>query len=338
MTTPQIGASRYSAATLHFGAFGTSRQTHFEVGAPAGNHKINQAITSFRQVLFSWTAKTESSRAFGRGGRLQLPPDFFELDRSNMQRSLVAKIKRVIPEPVIGKVKKWRTMYNVVREFGGRHPRECPICDYKGLFFAYGVPLQFDSCCPRCRSIGRHRQHHLLVQVNPQWIDDKVVLHFAPEPCFVKEYEKRARRYLRADYDPAPGEVQVDAQNMVFPDGSIDTIICHNVIEHVPSDRRALAEMFRVLKPGGVALITAPVIEAWANTYENPRISTFRDRDLHFNQWDHFRLYGQDFRDRLREPGFELSLDVATEPDVSRYGLDRGETIFVARRPSEAAG
>lgn len=250
-----------------------------------------------------------------------------------MQRSLVARIKRVVPQPMISTGRKWRAMVNVMREFGGKHPRECPICSYHGMFFADGQPLQFDAVCPSCRSIGRHRQHHLLVEANPQWIDDNVVLHVAAEPCFVKDYARRARSYLQADYDPIGDELEVDIQNMQFADGSIDTVICHNVIEHVPDDRRALAEMFRVLKPGGVALISAPVIEAWPETYENPAISAYWDRDLHFNQWDHFRIYGRDFRDRIAAAGFTLSLDVATEPNVSRYGLDRGETIFVARRP-----
>ena len=104
------------------------------------------------------------------------------------------------------------------------------------------------------------------------------------------------------------------------------------MLEHV-DDRRALAEMFRLLVPGGIAFVMTPVVEGWAETYENPAITQPRDRLLHFGQNDHVRLYGRDIRDRIRAAGFELSEFVAVEPDVARYGLVRGETLFIARRP-----
>jgi SAM-dependent methyltransferase len=158
-------------------------------------------------------------------------------------------------------------------------------------------------------------------------------LHFAPEPSLVKDYTQRARKYVRADYDPASDELKIDLQAIDFPNDSFDLIICHNVIEHVPDDRKGLTEMFRVLRPGGVALISAPIVDAWKFTYEDPAVVEAWDRDLHFNQDDHYRIYGRDLYDRIRAAGFELSVDVAEEPDVRRYGLDRGETIFIAVKP-----
>jgi hypothetical protein len=73
-----------------------------------------------------------------------------------MQRGTVQEIKRFLPDSVISKARKWRALISVVREFGGKHPRDCPICGFSGLFFAYGQPLMMDSVGPRCRSIGRH--------------------------------------------------------------------------------------------------------------------------------------------------------------------------------------
>jgi SAM-dependent methyltransferase len=251
-----------------------------------------------------------------------------------MDRRIVAGIKSFLPDRAISRGKKWRAMINAMRDFGGKHPRECPICDYQGWFFADGQPLVYDAVCPRCRSIGRHRQHHLLVEQHQDWIEGKVVLHFSPEPCFIQKYHRRATRYLPADYMPTRDEIAVDIQRMQFEDSSIDLIICHNIVEHVPDDGRALSEMFRVLRPLGIALISTPVIEAWERTYENPTITDYWGRDLHFNQWDHLRYYGRDISDRIRHAGFELELDIAKEPAVNRYGLVRGETIFISRKPA----
>lgn len=251
-----------------------------------------------------------------------------------MNRGFKQTIKRFVPNSVVSSVVKGRTLFNVVRHFGGVHPRECPICRYKGYFFAYGQPLRMDYTCPKCRSIARHRQHYLLLQKHPEWINDKVILHFAAEPCFVADYTARAKKYLRADLEPSASEIQVDIQQINCPDDFIDTIVCHNVLEHVADDRKALSEIYRVLRPGGIALLSAPVIDAWDHTYEDPTITGFWERDRHFNQWDHVRYYGRDFRERINAPGFELTMNVAVEPDVSRYGLDRGETIFIGRKPS----
>jgi hypothetical protein len=91
-----------------------------------------------------------------------------------------------------------------------------------------------------------------------------------------------------------------------------------------------------VLRRGGVALLSAPLVDAWAETYENPAMQTPIERDLHFGQSDHFRIYGRDLYDRIRAAGFDLSVDVAREPEVARYGLERGETIFIATRPAKS--
>jgi SAM-dependent methyltransferase len=254
-----------------------------------------------------------------------------------MDRQLRYRIKAFLPSAVIARARTTRNLAHVVRVFNGRHPRECPICGYRGRFAYNGVqPVVADGLCPGCRSIGRHRQHKLLIDRHPEWLDGKDLLHISAEPCFVDDYRRRARSYVMGDYFPAQGEVAVDIQSMTFADQSFDLVICHNVIEHVPDDRAALSEFFRVLRRGGVALLSAPLVDAWAETYENPAMQTPIERDLHFGQSDHFRIYGRDLYDRIRAAGFDLSVDVAREPEVARYGLERGETIFIATRPAKS--
>jgi SAM-dependent methyltransferase len=251
-----------------------------------------------------------------------------------VDRQLRYRIKAYLPSSVIAHARSVRNLGHIARVFFGRHPRECPICGYRGRFAYAGVqPVVPDSLCPGCRSIGRHRQHKLLLDRHPEWLDGKDLLHISAEPCFVEEYRRRARSYVMGDYFPVEGEVAVDIQKMTFADRSFDLVICHNVIEHVPDDRAALAELFRVLRPGGVALLSAPLVDSWQETYENAAVQSPKDRDLHFGQYDHFRIYGRDLYDRIRAAGFDISTDVAREPEVARYALERGETIFISTRP-----
>ena len=93
-------------------------------------------------------------------------------------------------------------------------------------------------------------------------------------------------------------------------------------------------ELHRILEPTACLIIMVPIIEGWDKTYENSAITSGNDRDLHFGQSDHVRIYGADFRNRVREAGLRLTEFTAVEPFVSRHGLQRGEKVFIASRSS----
>lgn len=117
-----------------------------------------------------------------------------------------------------------------------------------------------------------------------------------------------------------------------MPDSYCDLIICSHVLEHVTDDRRALEEMRRILRPGGDAILLAPIVEGWAETYENGNVTTDAERHRHFEQFDHVRYFGADLRDRIRRAGFRLDEFTADGRASAEYGLDRGEKIFKATR------
>lgn len=122
---------------------------------------------------------------------------------------------------------------------------------------------------------------------------------------------------------------------MDLPTASVDLFVVNHVLEHVDDDRRALGELYRCLTHGGRALITVPLIDGWATTYENEAIAkgpSDRERALHFGQGDHVRYYGADLRDRITAPGFTLSTFTATPEEVLRHGLIGGETVFIATK------
>jgi SAM-dependent methyltransferase len=211
----------------------------------------------------------------------------------------------------------------------GKTPRLCPICDYQGMFSP--VRHKPEIWCPCCDSRPRHRLLKL-------WLDREMtlptaakVLHFAAEPWVRGWFEERGAEYVTADINDL-FELQLDITAMALADASFDMVMANHVLEHV-DDAKALAEMFRVLKPGGQAVITVPMIEGWDQTYENPALTTDDERHLHYGDPTHLRFYGRDLRARIRAAGFALNEFVAVEPDVSTHALHRGERIFVGRKP-----
>jgi SAM-dependent methyltransferase len=123
----------------------------------------------------------------------------------------------------------------------------------------------------------------------------------------------------------------LNLENIDLSDSSFDVIIANHVLEHV-DDAAALTELKRVLTPKGRLLLTVPVIEGWDITYEDAAIVAPGDRAAHFGQWDHLRFYGRDIRQRISAAGFDLQEFVASGDEVVRFGLSRGERLFLALR------
>ena len=215
----------------------------------------------------------------------------------------------------------------------GVTPRTCPICGFHGLFQVFGNPPRFDARCSGCSSLERHRLFVLHIQRDGFLAPTHRVLHFAPEVQLTALIQGLVAHYETADLsDRRMTTHQINIEQTGLPSGHYDRIICNHVLEHV-DDAKALAELFRMLKPGGKAVLTTPIVEGWAKTYENPHVVSPAERQLHFGQADHVRIYGRDLRDRITAAGFALTEVTAVEPDVLTYGLMRGETLFIAMKP-----
>lgn len=215
-----------------------------------------------------------------------------------------------------------------LRDAWGIEPRTCSVCGFKGRFYAYGTPPRYDAVCPSCSCLERHRQLALWLARNANRWQGNSVLHFAPDPVIRSIVEPLSSTYIGADIVGAPNCRQLNIEQIELADKSVDLLICSHVLEHV-DDKKAMAEMHRVLRSGGLALVMVPMVDAWRKTYENPDVVTARDRFLHFCQDDHIRYYGSDIVARLKIADFTVETFVAEEPDVLEYGLMRGETLFV---------
>jgi SAM-dependent methyltransferase len=171
----------------------------------------------------------------------------------------------------------------------------------------------------------------LWVNANAEVVNGARVLHFAPEPFLEAMFRSRSKRYRSADLDPGAADTVLNIENIDLPDQSVDLVVCSHVLEHV-NDVKALREIYRILDRGGRALLMFPIVEGWEHTYENPAHTSPQDRITYFGQVDHVRMYGRDVRDRITGAGFKLSEFTAEEPNVARYGLLRGEKVFVATK------
>lgn len=221
----------------------------------------------------------------------------------------------------------------------GMFPRTCPLCGTESLFSSFGLPPRIDARCGHCGSLERHRLLALWVDRNPGAFGaDQLVLHFAPERQLKDMLMRSNAQFETADLNPkADVTHHINIEATGLPSDRYDRIICNHVLEHV-DDHKALAELYRMLKPGGFVLLMTPVVEGWAETYENPAIIEPQDRVLHFGQSDHVRMYGRDIRTRICAAGLDLDEFTAVEPDVRIYGLMRGETLFIAHKPVAVAG
>ena len=230
----------------------------------------------------------------------------------------------------------------VIKEFveksrpaGEQQSYECSLCGYKGHFdpiFGSNA-IRFDGQCPDCHSRERHR-------FIKNWLDGSAppggfgsFLHFAPEACLETELRARSTQYRTADITPGRADLVLDMENIELPDASVDTVMANHVLEHV-NDSKALPELLRILRPGGLAMLTTPVVHSWPKSYEDASIMTPDARHRHFGQADHVLFFGSDIEDRIRAAGFDLELVVADGAQAARYALTRGDTIYLARRPT----
>ena len=211
-------------------------------------------------------------------------------------------------------------------------PRHCPVCGFHGMFISVGKPSRWDARCLNCGCRERHRLTWLwMTEGGGNRLEGKRILHFAPEKVILRRMLGNPL-YETADLMQEGVTHQLDITDIHLPDASYDVVMANHVLEHIPDDRKAMRELFRLLKPGGIGLFTVPINPTRHSTYENPAIVSKAERWAHFSAHDHLRYYGLDFADRLTEAGFAVETFRMTPEEEVRYGLLRDEWLYVARK------
>jgi len=270
-------------------------------------------------------------------------------------------IKKILPS-FLGRALKqsWLRLRGIYYA-GSRY--ECPVCDHK---FREMLPGGFDlpvinekkivgggrrdnDVCPRCQSTDRDRLVYLYLKYESDFFKKKqFLMHIAPEPALYRVFKKM----LTIDYYPATKYEEglyydqniqkEDLLNLQLDDDTFDWILCNHVLEHIPDDSRAMHELFRVLKPGGQALLQVPYSLILDKTMEDDTITVPKERERVFGQFDHVRIYGKDYPDRLRKAGFEVKVikqnwNFANIIDFRRFALNPNEDLFLCSKPKNSS-
>lgn len=179
-------------------------------------------------------------------------------------------------------------------------------------FLPYGYGKQRENALsPGTLSLERHRQMWLFLQEETDFFSKKYkVLHIAPEQEFLRRFKKlKNLDYISADLYSPIVDVKADILDLPFEDESFDIVFCNHVLEHIEDDRKAMSELYRVLKKGGWGIVQVPLKNSLAETYEDFTITDKAERQKHFGQYDHVRWYGMDYFQRLENAGFTAEIN-----------------------------
>ncbi len=205
-------------------------------------------------------------------------------------------------------------------------------------FLPYGYGNQRNNVLsPSTLSLERHRLLWLYLKNETDFFTSKEIkklLHFAPEQAFYKLFRNQENlEYTTTDLLSPLADVKADICNLPFNDNQYDVILCNHVLEHIPNDTKAMQELYRVLKPGGMAILQIPQDLSRTTTYADDTIIDQIERARIFGQYDHVRIYGLDYFDKLRSIGFRVIEEDYTNKIssqfVEKYCLAKGEIIPV---------
>ena len=205
-------------------------------------------------------------------------------------------------------------------------------------FLPYGYGKQRENALsPSTLSLERHRLMWLFLRNDTDFFTSKEkikTLHIAPEQCFLDLFRKQKNlEYITSDLESPIADVKADICNLPFDDNSFDVIFCNHVLEHIINDTKAMQELYRVLKKGGFGIFQIPQDLSREKTFEDNTITNRRERAEIFGQYDHVRVYGRDYFNKLRSVGFAVDeIDYTkkiTREKLERYCLMKNEILPV---------
>jgi SAM-dependent methyltransferase len=261
-------------------------------------------------------------------------------------------LKTIVPEKILPAVKK--TAYSLRSVYFKGRQYTCPFC--KGHFrqmvpFGLKMPVlekkavigggYRDNClCPKCNSADRERLVYLFLLLNTILLFSNIsVLHMAPEVNLGRMLsQKHNIKYLSGDLDSPLAMMKMDLTKLPLIKETFDLVVCNHVLEHIPDDYKAMSEIYRVLKPGGIAILQVPVSRIMYKSVEELTQISEAERLELFGQRDHVRIYAaRDYIERLERTGFiveefDWTKHKEFDPYSNKYSLNPEERLFIARK------
>ena len=237
------------------------------------------------------------------------------------------KIKSAIPRPVWNMISSTyrRNLYSRYKKDMTRHPDSmtvfCPCCGLKFREFVKGDYEEYngyydltlfegvrqDVCCPVCESLPRHRIEILWCEEHMDLLQGKQILYFAIERSVKLWMKRKGLKCTTADLF-AEADLKLDIQDTGLADNSYDVIFCNHVLEHVNDYMKALRELRRILRPGGVLICSFPISPDIDYVDEDPSVTSEEERLKRFGQSDHVRLFGINAGRFMEDAGFEVNV------------------------------
>jgi predicted SAM-dependent methyltransferase len=258
-------------------------------------------------------------------------------------------VKKIIPKKYHSDVRFLYNHFRALSYFGLKY--QCNICNGH---FRKLLPIGIDNnasknivgggyryaLCPRCLSTDRERliYWYLINKTNIFSSQKKIkLLHIAPEKNLKKAFRNSNKiQYIDGDLNPLTADKIIDITDINFKDNYFDFIICNHVLEHVKNDKKAMSELFRVLKPDGEAILQVPISEYNKETFEDFSITTPEEKEKSFGQKDHVRIYGKDYQKRLENAGFKVKLyDIKRDlniRDIEKCGINKKEILYIGKK------
>ncbi|PID68457.1 MAG: SAM-dependent methyltransferase [Flavobacteriia bacterium] len=247
-------------------------------------------------------------------------------------------ILNTLPRETLIKISYWVKPLIALWYKGRRYTDPIDGKSYR-KFLPYGYEVKRDNVlAPGTLSLERHRLLWLYLTRETDFFTRPLkVLHIAPEQAFYRRFKRQKNLdYTTSDLSSPLADVKADITNLPFESNSFDVIFCNHVLEHIPDDAKAMQELYRVMKNGGWGIFQVPQDLSRAKTYEDFSITDPKERAKHFGQYDHVRVYGRDYFERLSAAGFEVIPTDYTQnftvADLERYRLPKGELLPVCKK------
>ena len=219
----------------------------------------------------------------------------------------------------------------------------CPICGAEAArFLPFGLDKRRNAQCPGCGSVERHRLLWLYLTRHTDLLHRRLeVLHSAPEACLEPVLRGLPNlRYRSVDRFNPRADLIADLTDLPVPDRRYDLVLTSHVLEHIRDDGAAIAELARVLRPGGQAIVMVPYDPRRARTEEGADISDPAERMARFGHPFHYRIYGPDLVGRLEAAGFEVetvwSKRLLNPHTRRRFRINSNFLFHCRRRRSES--
>jgi SAM-dependent methyltransferase len=211
----------------------------------------------------------------------------------------------------------------------------CNCCDKKfSRFLDYGdYKKRKNAICPNCLSLERTRMLWDFLK-DSKYLNNKSILHFAPFRVIEKKIKQiPSIKYISGDIDPMLAMRKIDITKIDYNENSFDVVLCSHVLSVVKNDKKAIQELYRVLKPKGTLILQTYIYKKYEKTFENFNIESNNERYKAYGKHYLQRCYGKDFIERFIKEGFSVDIHVPnktlTADKIKKHGLQNSGVIYL---------